>query len=69
MDCEKNANQQGKCISDWDRMIAGKLYNSASKDIEQQHTRGLVGCDEFNRIPVSHCLGNLHEERNSALHT
>lgn len=24
-------------ISDWERMISGKLYNSSSKDIEQQH--------------------------------
>lgn len=39
-------------ISDWDRMVSGKLYNSASKDIEKQHTRGLALCDKFNRIPV-----------------
>lgn len=39
-------------INDWDRMVAGKLYNSASRDIEKQHMRGLVGCDRFNRIPV-----------------
>ena len=35
MDSEKNTNQQERHISDWDRMIAGKLYNSASKDIEK----------------------------------
>lgn len=39
-------------ISDWDRMVAGKLYNAASKDIEKQHIRGLAGCDRFNRISV-----------------
>lgn len=39
-------------ISDWDRMVEGKLYNSSSKDIEKQHIRGLTGCDRFNRIPV-----------------
>ena len=39
-------------ISDWERMVSGKLYNSASKDIEKQHTRGLTLCDKFNRIPV-----------------
>lgn len=39
-------------INDWERMISGKLYNSASKDIEKQHINGLVGCDRFNRIPV-----------------
>ncbi len=39
-------------ISDWDRMVSGKLYNSASKDIEKQHMRGLTLCDKFNKIPV-----------------
>lgn len=39
-------------ISDWDRMVSGKLYNSASKDLEKQHIRGLVLCDKFNRIPL-----------------
>lgn len=42
----------GKNINDWDRMIAGKLYNSSSKDIEKQHKKGLSNCDRFNRIPV-----------------
>lgn len=42
-----------KCISDWDRMVAGKLYNSASKDIEERHMQGLIRCDNFNRTPVS----------------
>lgn len=41
-----------KKISDWDRMIEGKLYNASSKDIEKQHMQGLTGCDRFNRIPV-----------------
>lgn len=39
-------------ISDWDRMISGKLYNAASKDIEKQHISGLARCDKFNRTPV-----------------
>lgn len=39
-------------VSDWDRMVSGKLYNSSSKDIEKQHMRGLTLCDKFNRIPV-----------------
>lgn len=39
-------------IRDWERMVSGKLYNSASKDIEKQHKRGLVLCDKFNRTPV-----------------
>lgn len=40
-------------ISDWERMISGKLYNSASKDIKKQHKRGMTLCDKFNRIPLS----------------
>ena len=39
-------------ISDFERMVSGKLYNGASKDIEKQHKRGLVLCDKFNRTPV-----------------
>lgn len=39
-------------VSDWDRMVSGKLYNAASADIAKQHARGLVLCDKFNRIPV-----------------
>lgn len=41
-----------KKINDWERMVAGKLYNSSSADIAKQHMRGLSGCDRFNRIPV-----------------
>ncbi len=39
-------------INEWDRMVAGKLYNSSSKDIEKQHLRGLAGCERFNRISI-----------------
>lgn len=39
-------------ISDWDRMVAGKLYNSASKDIFKQHALGLTRCDRFNKIAL-----------------
>ena len=39
-------------VSDWERMVAGKLYNSSSEDIAKQHEKGLSGCDKFNRIPV-----------------
>lgn len=39
-------------ISDWDRMVEGKLYNSASKDIEKQHLDGMARCHRFNRISV-----------------
>lgn len=33
-------------------MVAGKLYNSASKDIFKQHALGLTRCDRFNKIAM-----------------
>lgn len=39
-------------INEWDRMVAGKLYNSASKDIFKQHALGLARCDRFNKIAL-----------------
>lgn len=39
-------------ISDWDRMVAGKLYNPSNKDIEKQHKNGMYLCDRFNKISV-----------------
>ena len=39
-------------LSDWDRMVAGKLYNPSGDGIAKPHARGLRGCDRFNRIPV-----------------
>ena len=37
-------------ISDFERMVGGKLYNTSI--IEKQHKRGLILCDKFNRTPV-----------------
>lgn len=39
-------------VNEWDRMVAGKLYNSSSNEIAKQHAQGLVRCDRFNRIPL-----------------
>lgn len=39
-------------ISDWERMVSGNLYNSASEDIAKQHDRGMRLCDKFNKIPL-----------------
>ena len=39
-------------ISDWDRMVAGKLYNSSSEDIARQHEDGMYRCERFNKISV-----------------
>ena len=49
-----------KNISDWDRMVAGKLYNSSSKDIFRQHALGLARCDRFNKIAVWRFLSKQH---------
>lgn len=37
-------------ISDRARMVEGKLYNAASKDIFRQHALGFIRCDRFNKI-------------------
>ena len=39
-------------ISDWERMVSGKLYNPVNEEIEKQHKRGMTLCDKFNRIPL-----------------
>ena len=39
-------------INEWDRMVAGKLYNSASKEIFRQHALGLIRCERFNKIAL-----------------
>lgn len=44
--------EQKKRINDWERMVAGKLYNASSKDIAKQHMLGLSRCDRFNKIAV-----------------
>ena len=39
-------------ISDLDRMVSGKLYNSSSEDIARQHEDGMYRCERFNKISV-----------------
>ena len=39
-------------ISDWDKMVGGRLYNSASKDIAERHLQGMSRCQKFNKISV-----------------
>ena len=41
-----------KNTNEFEKMVAGKLYNAASKDLEKPHTRGMVLCDMFNRTPL-----------------
>lgn len=47
-------------ISDWDRMVEGKLYNSASNDIEKQHKAGMLRCDRFKKISVRRTKAKQH---------
>lgn len=39
-------------ITDFEKMIAGNLYNPASNSVVEPHKRGLINCDKFNKIPV-----------------
>lgn len=39
-------------ISDWNRMVSGKLYNSTSKDLFIPHMLGLIRCQRFNKISL-----------------
>ncbi|MBR7060213.1 MAG: sugar O-acetyltransferase [Eubacterium sp.] len=40
-------------MTEWQRMISGRLYNPANKEIEKHHIRGLTLCDKFNRTPLT----------------
>ncbi len=33
-------------------MIKGELYNPTDPSVVKAHNRGLIACDEFNRIPI-----------------
>ena len=39
-------------ISEWERMVSGRLYNSADPEIAKRHRAGMIRCDRFNRIPL-----------------
>ena len=36
-------------ISEWERMVSGRLYNPADKEITKRHREGMIRCDRFNR--------------------
>ncbi len=40
-------------MTEWQRMISGRLYNPANEEIEKHHIRGLTLCDKFNRTPLT----------------
>ena len=39
-------------ISEWERMISGRLYSPADPEIAKRHRAGMIRCDRFNRIPL-----------------
>lgn len=39
-------------ISEWERMVSGRLYDSADPEIAKRHRAGMIRCDRFNRIPL-----------------
>ncbi len=49
--------------TEWNKMIEGKLYNSTSKDIFWQHTRGMLLCQKFNKCSI------LNQARKNRLQT
>ncbi len=38
-------------MTDWERMITGRLYNPANAEIDRRHERGMLLCDRYNRTP------------------
>ena len=36
--------------SEWERMVSGRLYDPADKEIAKRHRAGMIRCDRFNRI-------------------
>lgn len=39
-------------ISEWERMISGRLYSPADPEIAKRHRAGMCRCDRFNRIAL-----------------
>ena len=39
-------------ISEWERMISGRLYSPADPEIAKRHRTGMLRCDRFNRIAL-----------------
>lgn len=44
--------KETNALTDWDRMVSGKLYNPSSPDVVKKHFKGMSLCDKFNRIPL-----------------
>lgn len=39
-------------ISEWERMVSGRLYSPADPEIAKRHRAGMLRCDRFNRIAL-----------------
>lgn len=39
-------------ISEWERMVSGRLYSPADLEIAKRHRAGMLRCDRFNRIAL-----------------
>ena len=38
--------------SEWKRMVSGRLYDPADREIAKRHRAGMIRCDRFNRIAL-----------------
>lgn len=45
-----------KTLTEWEKMISGRLYNCEDILISKKHKQGLINCDRYNRIKVSRKL-------------
>lgn len=41
-----------KELTEWKKMISGRLYNPENDDIIKKHKAGLINCDRYNKISV-----------------
>lgn len=44
--------KETNALTDWDRMVSGKLYNPSRPDVVKKHFKGMSLCEKFNRIPL-----------------
>ena len=39
-------------LTEWERMVSGRLYNPGEAEIARRHTDGMSRCERLNRIPL-----------------
>ena len=42
--------------SEWERMVSGRLYDPADREIAKRHRAGMIRCDRFNRIVLRYTI-------------